>query len=107
MKPIDIDVKNDDDEIEGYVKINYNGRYDGIQVNTYVLGGKELVEFIALNDKEISMPTRLYVPKNEIVNNQFSFRAVANNTRGKRIRFRAAIIQEHKEIESDTKFLER
>ncbi len=104
MKPITIDVKYDK-VIHGYVKINYNGRFDGVQVNTYVLGGSELVEFISFNDKSISMPTRLYIPKNDISNNQFQFKAVAN-TRGKKIRFRAAIIQEHKEIESETKFLE-
>lgn len=105
MKPITIEVKDEEEEIHGHVKINYNGRFDGVQVNTYVLGGSELVEFIAFDDKSISMPTRLYIPRDDIKDNQFRFRAVAKS-RGKRIRFRAAIIQEHKEIESETKFLE-
>lgn len=106
MKPITIEVK-DGDEIEGFVTINYNGRFDGVQINTYVLGSKELIEFVAFDDKSISIPTRLYVPKNDIKDNQFRFRVITKNTKGKKIRFRAAIIQEHKEIESDTKFLER
>ncbi len=101
---ITIDLKYEG-EIHGDVKINYNGRFDGVQVNTYVLGGSELVEFVAFDDKSISMPTRLYIPKHDISNNQFSFKVVVKS-KGKKIRFRAAIIQEHKEIESQTKFIE-
>lgn len=103
MEAIDLTLDTDG-MIEGKVKINYNSRYDGVQVNAYILSSSELVEFVEFNGKKISALTRLYVARDDISNNEFRFKAKA--MRDKRIRFRIAIIQEHKEIESKTIFLD-
>ncbi len=103
MRPISIELKSNEGEITGYIKIDYK-RFDGVQINTYIINSSELVEFIAYNDKSITIPARLYIARDDIIDNEVRFRAKVNKNR--KVRFRAALIQEHKEIESDTKFIE-
>ncbi len=110
MSTIRLELKDDIHIINGSVRVNYDGRFDGIQVNAYIINSNGLVEFVELNGRKISAYTRLYVAKsemsnNELSNSEFTFKARAD-TKGNRIRFRAAIIQEHKEIDSITTFLE-
>lgn len=101
MKPVTLELKDGEDDILGIIKVGYKGRFDGIQVNAYMLGSAELVEFTQVNDRRISLLTRLYVPSSEISNGILTFRVAKYKGR---VRFRVAIIQEHKEIESDTIF---
>lgn len=92
-------------DISGTVTVNYPGRFDGVQVNTNVTGTNEQVHFTSIDDRKISLLVRLFVSKNEMgEKNSFSFiaRLEQTNIPGQTsIRFRAAIIQQHKEIESD------
>jgi len=92
-------------DINGTVTVNYRGRFDGVQVNTYITGTNEQVHFVNVDGKPISLFVRLFVSKDAIGNkNFFNFTArveQANLPKQTSIRFRAAIIQEHKEIESD------
>jgi len=96
-------------DIDGSVTINYSGRFDGVQVNTYVTGTNEHVQFVSIDGKKISLFVRLFVGKDEIgENNSFNFIARLGQTnlpKQTRIRFRAAIIQQHKEVESDVIFV--
>lgn len=96
-------------DINGTVTLNYPGRFDGVQVNTYIVGTNEHVHFVNVNGRPISIFSRLFVSRNEIgEKNYFNFTAMVeqpNLPKQTRIRFRAAIIQEHKEIEGDIIFV--
>ena len=112
-KAIKINVKQSSiiprSDINGTVTVNYQGRFDGVQVNTYVTGTNEQVHFINLDGKKISLCVRLFVSRNEMSEkSSFNFTARMEQTnlpKQTSIRFRAAIIQEHKEIESDIIFV--
>jgi hypothetical protein len=94
-------------DITGTVTINYDGRFDGIQVNTYITGSSEQVIFTNVDGKQVSLLTRLYVSR-DAIGDKRSFRFTARVEKGSqesKIRFRAAIIQEHKEVVSDTVFV--
>lgn len=112
MKEIQIMIDQDTalvgSDITGTVTINYDGRFDGVQVNTYILGTSDQVIFTALDDKIISLLTRLYVSR-DIIGDKGTFRFTAKVEKSlqkeSKIRFRAAIIQEHKEVVSDTVFV--
>lgn len=92
-------------DFNGAVTVNYQGRFDGVQINTYVIGTNEQVRFVNIDGKTISIPARLYVGRKEMgEKDSFEFKARIewkDLPKETRIRFRAAIIQEHKEIESD------
>lgn len=92
-------------DINGTVAVNYQGRFDGVQVNTYITGTNDQVHFVNIDGKPISLLVRLFVSRNEMgEKNYFNFTARVEQTnlpKQTSIRFRAAIIQEHKEIESD------
>lgn len=96
-------------DIYGSVTVSYPGRFDGVQVNTYVTGTNERVQFVSIDGKKISLSVRLFVGKDEIgEKNSFNFVARLEQTNlpeQTRIRFRAAIIQQHKEVESDVIFV--
>lgn len=112
-KAIRISVKQNNiipqSDIDGSVTINYPDRFDGVQVNTYVTGTNEHVQFVSIDGKKISLFVRLFLGKNEIgEKNSFNFVArleQSNLPKLTRIRFRAAIIQQHKEVESDVIFV--
>ena len=92
-------------DINGTVTVNHRGRFDGVQVNTHITGTNEQVHFVDVDGKKISLFVRLFISRNEIgEKNSFNFTARVEQTnlpKQTNIRFRAAIIQEHKEIESD------
>ena len=92
-------------DIDVIVTVNYRGRFDGVQVNTYVTGTNDQVHFVNIDGKPISLFVRLFVSKDAMgKKNSFNFTARVEQTnlpKQTSIRFRAAIIQEHKEIESD------
>lgn len=94
-------------DINGVVTINYSGRFDGVQVNTYIMGASEQVRFVSMNNKPVSLITRLYMRRDDIHEGSFKFTARIEKLGlpGASVRFRAAIIQEHKEVESDTIFV--
>lgn len=92
-------------EINGIVTVNYQGRFDGVQVNTYITGTNEQVHFVNIDGKPISLFARLFVSRDEMgTKNFFNFTAKIEQTNLSKqtsIRFRVAMIQEHKEIASD------
>lgn len=95
-------------DITGTVTINYDGRFDGVQVNTYITGSNDQMHFTNVDDRKISLFARLYVDKGTIGEKKlFRFTARVEQSAQKKanIRFRAAMIQEHKEVASDMVFL--
>jgi hypothetical protein len=109
QKAIKISVKQNkiipQSDVNGNVNVNYHGRFDGVQVNTYITGTNEQLRFVSVDGRPISLYARLFVSRNELCEkNSFNFTArieQANIPSQTSIRFRAALIQEHKEIESD------
>ncbi|GBC73583.1 hypothetical protein HRbin04_00986 [archaeon HR04] len=84
------------------IRINYAMRYDGLQVNTHVYDAKGMVRFTEVNGKQVSM-YRLFISKDEVEksNGTLIIKAIVEGKDVQRVRIRASIIQEHKEVEYD------
>lgn len=111
MKDIEItleslDIKKDL-EIRGTINVRYSGKYDSIVLNTQILDSNELMLFTSYNGKKISQKaSRLFISKDSMPQNSAEFTAVISFDTDKShdVKFRASIIEQHKEIESDVLF---
>jgi len=97
-------------EIDGEIKINYPGRFDSISINSQIEDSSDVFTYIEINNKKIDHPyARLSIFKKEIEDHKtIKFKAFANHTPKNdesNVKFRATLIQEHKEIASDVKFI--
>jgi hypothetical protein len=89
--------------IRGQIHVGYPGRFDGVVVNVQIIGSNHLIIYKSYNNKPISQNlSRLFIDKTEIPHNLVEFTASIEfePTESHEIKFRASIIQEHKEIES-------
>ena len=96
-------------EIKGHVTVNYPGKYDGIVINTLIVGSNQLVVYKSYNNKQISdNVSRLFVSKDLMPDNKVEFTAVIEfePKQTHDVKFRASIIEQHKEVESDQLFAE-
>jgi len=94
-------------EIKGTVVVTYPGRYDGVVINTQILNSNELIIYKSYNDKQVSQNvSRLFISKDSMPENKASFTAVIEFEPKEThdVKFRASIIEQHKEIESDVLF---
>jgi len=94
-------------EIKGIITVNFSGRYDGIVINTQILNSNELIVYKSYNGKEISdNVSRLFISKDVMPENKAVFTAVIEfePKETHEVKFRASIIEQHKEIESDILF---
>jgi len=94
-------------EIKGNITVRYSGRYDGVVVNTQILNSNELIIYKSYNGKKISQNvSRLFISKDVMPENKASFTAVIEFKPKEThdVKFRASIIEQHKEIESDVLF---
>ncbi len=93
--------------IKARIQVNYPGRFDGVVVNTQILDSNQLIVYRSYNNKTITQNlSRLFINKNEMLQNSVEFTASIEFEPKKthEVKFRASIIQEHKEIESDILF---
>lgn len=93
--------------IKGNIQVNYPGRFDGVVVNTQILNSNQLIVYRSFNNKSITQNlSRLFVNKNDMPQNILEFTASIEFEPKEihDVKFRASIIQEHKEIESDIVF---
>ena len=111
MKDIELKLENltfkPHEIIRGKIQVNYSGRYDGVVVNAQILGSNQLIVYKSYNGKSISQNlSRLFVNKNDMPQNSIEFLASIEfeAKESHDVKFRASIIQEHKEIESDIVF---
>jgi len=109
----DIELKLDDtsifphSEIKGHITVNYPGRYDGVVINTQIVGTNELVVYRSYNGKKISQNvSRLFISKEDMPDNKAEFTASVEfePKETHEVKFRVSIIEQHKEIESDVVF---
>ena len=96
------------DTIRGTVDVSYPGRYDGVVINAQILGANELVEYTSYNGRKISQKTRLFVAKESMPEDRIEFTATVDFEPEQKheIKFRASIIEQHKEIDSHIVFAE-
>ena len=93
--------------VRGTVSVGFPGRYDGIVINTQVLGYSGLLRFGSCNGKRPDAVGRLFVPRDDVKGGAVEFEAspefeVRQDLEAK---VRASIIEQHKEIESAAAFV--
>lgn len=94
--------------LKGIVLVSYPGRYDGVVINAQVLDSNHHVTYTSYNGKEISSNVaRLFISKDIMPDNRAEFTAKMGfeTDRDLEVKFRASIIEQHKEIESATVFV--
>ena len=94
-------------EIVGTISVSYPGRYDGVVINTQILDSNEHITYKSYNGKIISNNVaRLFINKDVMSDNKAEFTAVIKfePTKEYEVKFRASIIEQHKEIESQIIF---
>lgn len=96
------------DVIKGVISVSYPGRYDGIVVNAQVLDSNHHIVYTSCNGKNISNITRLFIPYSDVTDNSAEFEAEAKfeADRSYEVKFRASIIEQHKEVDSTIVFVE-
>jgi len=97
-------------EIDGKIIINYTGRFDSISINSQIEDSSDIFTYTEIDGKKINHPyARLSIFKKDMQNpNLIRFKAFTDHnpkTRESNVKFRATLIQEHKEIASDIKFI--
>src|SRR5262249_31484917 len=98
------------EEIRGTIRLNYHGRFDSVVVNSLIENSGDSVSFEMINTRRINHPyPRLSLLKSDIGNtNIIEFMARTNHLprdAPSNVKFRAALIQEHKEIASSIIYL--
>ena len=94
-------------EIKGTISVSYPGRYDGVVINTQILDSNEHVIYKSYNGKKISQNVaRLFINKDVMIEDKAEFTALIDfePKQEYEIKFRASIIEQHKEIESQIIF---
>src|SRR5215218_3441833 len=97
-------------EIDGEIKINYTGRFDSISINSQIEDSSDIFTYTEIDEKKINHPyARLSIFKKDIQNpNIMRFKAFTDHnpkTIESNVKFRATLIQEHKEIASVIKYI--
>jgi hypothetical protein len=97
-------------EIHGIIEVNYNERFDTIVINSQIENSSDIFNFIQLNGKKINHPyARLSIYKKDLEEKRMvDFVAITQhipNNDFSKVKFRASIIQEHKEVTNDILFL--
>ena len=94
-------------EIKGHVTVDYPGKYDGIVINTLIMNSNELIVYKSYNNEKISdNVSRLFISKDVMPENKANFTASIEfePEQVHDVKFRASIIEQHKEVESDQLF---
>jgi len=94
-------------EIRGTIVVSYPGRYDGVVINTQILDSNEHIVYKSYNEKKISQNvSRLFINKEVMPDNKAEFTALITfePKQEHEVKFRASIIEQHKEIESQIIF---
>ena len=82
---------------------DYSGSYDGIVINTLIMDSNELIVYKSYNGEKISdNVSRLFISKDVMPDNKADFTASIEfePEESHEVKFRASIIEQHKEVES-------
>ena len=96
-------------EIHGRIEVNYNERFDTIVINSQIENSSDIFNYIQLNGKKINHPyARLSIYKKDLEEKRIvDFIAITKHIPKNdfsKVKFRASIIQEHKEVTNDILF---
>ena len=99
-----------DKEMKGNISINYDGRYDSISINSQIEGSSDVFTYTEIEGKKKNHPyARLSIMKKELKDpKNFEFGIVTRHVPEidfTNVKFRVTLIQEHKEIASDVKYI--
>jgi hypothetical protein len=109
-----LDIKNKEinagEELECVITINYIGRFDSISINSQIEDSSDVFTYTEINGKKINHPyARLSIMKKELQNpTSIRLKAITKHVPKSTesvVKLRATLIQEHKEIASDIKFI--
>jgi hypothetical protein len=81
--------------------------YDGVVINTQIIGSNKLIVYKSYNYEKISdNVSRLFISRDVMADNKEKFTAVIEfaHKQSHDVKFRASIIEQHKEVESDQLF---
>jgi hypothetical protein len=97
-------------EVHGKIDLNYLGRFDSIVINSQIENSNDIFTYTSLNGMRMSYPyARLSILEDDIGNTKtLEFTAIAKHIPANEYtnaKFRAAIIQEHKEVASDVAYI--
>ena len=97
-------------ELHGLIEIRYPGRYDSLVINSQIEGSNDVFSYIELNGKKVKHPFARYsIFRSELGGRtSIEFTAITPHVpigESISVKFRASLIQEHKEIASDIKHL--
>jgi hypothetical protein len=93
-------------DVHGSINLNYHGRYDSIIINSQIQNSNDVFNYTNIDGKEINHPyARLSVFRNDIGDKK-TLEFTANTKHvpsmdSSNVKFRVAIVQEHKEVASD------
>ena len=81
MKDVELKLENlniiPHSEIKGRIDVRYQGRYDGIVINTQILNSNQLIIYKSFNGKPISQNlSRLFISKDFMSKNKAEFTAI-------------------------------
>jgi hypothetical protein len=109
-----LDFKNKEidmgEELECIISINYTGRFDSISINSQIEDSSDVFTYTEINGKKINHPyARLSIMKKELQDpTSIRLKAITKHipkSTESVVKLRATLIQEHKEIASDVKFI--
>ena len=83
--------------------VDYPGKYDGIVINTLIMDSNELIVYKSYNNEKISdNVSRLFISRDVMPDNKEDFTASIEfePEQSHDVKFRASIIEQHKEVES-------
>lgn len=97
-------------ELHGRVALNYAGRFDSLVINSQIENSSDVFSYVNLNGKKINHPyARLSIFKAELGGkNPVEFITTTKHVPSgdhSNVKFRASIIQEHKEVVSDVTYV--
>ena len=113
-KNIFLDFKNKEinvgEELECIITIDYTGRFDSISINSQIEDSSDVFTYTEINGKKINHPyARLSIMKKELQNpSSIRLKAITKHVPKSTesvVKLRATLIQEHKEIASDIKYI--
>lgn len=105
---LDSDTMRPDAEVTGSVEVSYPGGYDGVVINAQILDSNEHVTYVSCNGKRTSNKVaRLFIGRDSMPDGRAEFAAVIGFEPDKEyeVKFRASIIEQHKEVESKIVFV--
>ena len=109
-----LDFKNKEinigEELECIISINYTGRFDSVSINSQIEDSSDVFTYTEINGKKINHPyARLSLMKKELLDpTNIRLKAITKHipkSTESVVKLRATLIQEHKEIASDVKFI--